>query len=149
MRTDSPDSTALCEASPARKRFALAAVFAGLWLISLSVFSILTANPITLNREQVLIATDVLTAVVEDAKAGTVRVEKSWQEQVSETRLTLSNLHATRPATGDRLLIPVSRSRDGWRVTLSKLPNEPPLVYPATPESETQLRQLLKAGRSP
>ena len=147
MRTDSPDSTAPREASSARQRFALAAAFAGLWLIGLGVLSILTANPITLNRDQVLSATDVLTAVVEDAKAGSVRVEKSWRGAVSEDHLALSNLSATKPAAGDRLLIPVSRSRGGWRVTLSKLSNEPPLVYPATPESEGQLRQLLKAGR--
>ena len=78
VRTDSPDSTAPREASSARKRFALVAVFAGLWLIGLGVLSFLSANPITLNREQVLSATDVLTAVVEDPKAETVRVEKSW-----------------------------------------------------------------------
>ncbi|MBC7815712.1 MAG: hypothetical protein IAG10_02305 [Planctomycetaceae bacterium] len=149
MRTDSPDSTAPREASSARKRFTLAATFAGLWLIGLGVLSFLTANPITLNREQVRSATDVLTAVVEDANAGTVRVEKSWKDVVSETRLTLPNLIAANPAAGDRFLIPVSRSRDGWRVTLSMLPDEPPLIYPATPESETQLRQLLKAGRGP
>lgn len=149
MRMDAPDSTDSPEASVARMRFALAAAFAGMWLIGLSVFSILTANPVTLNREQVLSAADVLTVIVEDANAGTVRVEKSWQEVVSEPQLTLPNLPATRPATGDRLLIPVSRTRGGWRVTLSKLPNEPPLVYPVTPDSETQLKQLLKAGRSP
>ncbi len=147
MRTDSPDSTAPREASAAGKRFALAAVFAGLWLIGLGVLSILSANPITLNRDQILSATDVLTAVIQDPKAKTVRVEKSWKGAVSEDHLALSNLSAAKPVAGDRLLIPVSRSRDGWRVTLSKLPNEPPLVYPATPESEGQLRQLLKAGR--
>ena len=147
VRTDSPDSTAPREASSAKKRFALATVLAGLWVAGLGVLSFLSANPITLNREQVLSATDVLTAVVEEPRAETVRVEKSWKGAVSEDQLALSNLSATKTAAGDRLLIPVSKSRDGWRVTLSKLPNEPPLVYPATPESETQLRQLLKAKR--
>lgn len=122
-------------------------MLAGLWVAGLGVLSFLSANPITLNRDQVLSATDVLTVVVEDPKAETVRVEKSWKGAVSEDQLALSNLSATKTAAGDRLLIPVSKSRDGWRVTLSKLPNEPPLVYPATPESETQLRQLLKAKR--
>ena len=147
MRTDSPDSTAPREASSARQWFALVAILASLWLIGLGVLSFLSANPITLNREQVLSATDVLTAVIEEPKAETVRVEKSWKGAVFEDHLALSNLNATKTAAGDRLLIPVSRSRGGWRVTLSKLPNEPPLVYPATPESEGQLRQLLKAGR--
>lgn len=149
VRTDSPDSTAPREASSARQRFALVAAFAGLWLLGLAALALLTANPITLNREQILAATDVLTVVVEDSQAGTVRVEKSWKDAVSEDRLTLSNLHAASAAAGHRLLVPVSRSRDGWRVTLSKLPNEPPLVYPATEESERQLQQLLKTGRLP
>lgn len=147
MRTDSPDSIAPREALSAKKRFALVAAFAGLWLIGLGTLSYLTANPVTLNREQIRSATDVLTAMVEDAKAGTVRVEKSWKEAVSESRLALPNLSAANPAAGDRFLIPVSRSRDGWRVTRSKLPQEPPLIYPATQESETQLQQMLKAGR--
>lgn len=125
----------------------LVAALASLWLIGLGVLSYLTANPITLNREQVLSATDVLTAVVEDAKTGTIRVEKSWKDDISEARLTLPNLNAAKPVVGDRYLIPVSRRRGGWQVTLSKLPNEPPLIYPATPESDMQLRQLLKADR--
>lgn len=147
VRTDSPDSTAPREASSAKKRFALAAVLAGLWVTGLGVLSFLSANPITLNRDQVLSATDVLTAVVEDPKTETVRVEKSWRGTASDERLVLSNLHRVKPAAGDRLLIPVTKSREGWRITLSRLPNEPPLVYPATSESEGQLRQLLKAKR--
>ena len=79
VRTDSPDSTAPREASSAKKRFALATVLAGLWVAGLGVLSFLSANPITLNRDQVLSATDVLTVVVEDPKAETVRVEKSWK----------------------------------------------------------------------
>jgi hypothetical protein len=147
VRTDSPDSIAPREATSARRWFALAAVFASLWVCGLGVFSLLTANPITLNREQVLSATDVLTAVVKELDAGTVRVEKSWKGAVTEDHLALTNLDAINTAVGERLLIPVSRSRNGWRVTLSKLPNEPPLVYPATPDSEKQLQVLLNAGR--
>ncbi len=147
MRTDSPNSIAPREASSAKKRFTLASVFAGLWLFGLGVLSFLTANPTTLNRDQILSATDVVTAVVEDPKAETIRVEKSWRGAISDEQLVLSNLHGVKPAKGDRLLIPVTKSRDGWRITLSRLPNEPPLVYPVTPESEGQLRQLLKAGR--
>ena len=127
-----------------------AAAFAGLWLMGLAVLSLRTSNPVTLNRDQILVATDVLTAVVEDAQSGQVRVEKSWKEEVHEDQLRLSNLHETRPSAGERLLIPITASRDGWQVTPSKLPpNGPPLVYPATPESERQLRQLLRTGRLP
>jgi hypothetical protein len=147
VRTDAPDSTALREATSARQQFTLAAVVAATWLIGLGGLSFQSANPVTINCEQVLSATDVLTAVVDDAKAGTVRIEKSWKGMVSDDRLVLSNLPAAKVLARDRLLIPVSKARSGWQVTHSRLPNEPPLVYPATAESEGQLRQLLKAGR--
>ena len=147
MRTDSPDSNDRLRASSAVKRFTLAVAFASLWLIAIGTLSFLTANPVTLNLEQIHSAYDVLTAVVEDAKAGTIRVEKSWKAAVSEDRLVLPNLNAENPTSGNQFLIPVTKSQDGWRVTRSKLPGEPPLIYPATPESEAQLRQLLKTGR--
>lgn len=148
VRTDSPD-TDFHTVSHVRSWFVLAASFAGLWVLGLGVLSFLTANPITLNRDQILDATDVLTAVVDDAKDGHVRVEKSWKDKAFDERLTLSNLSETKPAAHQRLLIPVTFARPNWLVTPSKLPREPPLVYPATEESERQLRHLLKTGRLP
>ncbi len=147
VRTDSPD-TAFHTVSHVRRWFVLAACLAGLWVLGLGVLSFLTANPVTLNRDQILEATDVVTAVVIVAEYR-VRIEKSWKDVVHEDELELVNLIETRSSFGDRLLIPVTSSRKGWQVTLSKLPGEPPLVYPATEESERQLRQLLKNGRLP
>lgn len=149
MRTDSPDTAFFRTVSHVRRWFVLAASLVGLWVLGLGVLSFLTANSVTLNRDQILEATDVLTAVVKDADYGQVRVEKSWKNVIHEDELELFNLRKTRPSVGDRLLIPVSPHRQDWRVTLSKLPGEPPLVYPATEESERQLRHLLKNGRLP
>lgn len=148
VRTDSPD-TAFYTMSHIRRWFVLAASFAGLWVLGLGVLSFLTANPITLNRDQIVEATDVLTAVIDDAKDGHVRVEKSWKGKVFDERLSLSNLDETNPAANQRLLIPVTFARPNWLVTPSKLPREPPLVYPVTEESERQLRHLLKNRRLP
>ena len=118
-------------------------------MFALGALSFLSANPITLNRDQILDATDVLTVVVEDVTAGDVRVEKSWKDAVNDQRITLLNLRATKTDSRQRLLIPVTRSDKGWQITSSKLPQEPPLVYPATEESERQLELLLKIGRLP
>lgn len=148
VRTDSPD-TAFHTVSHVRRWFVLAASFAGLWVLGLGILSYLTANPITLNRDQILEATDVLTAVVDDAKDGHVRIEKSWKGKVFDERLTLSNLDETNPVANQRLLIPVTFARPNWLVTSSKLPREPPLVYPVNEESERQLRHLLKNRRLP
>lgn len=147
MRTDSPDPPAPPTARTSR-RFVLAASLAALWVIVLGTLSLLTANPVTLNRDQILNATDVLTAVVQD-DYGQVRVEKSWKGVVQENEIELPNLHYCRPAVGDRLLIPVTTAQAGWRVALSNLPDQPPLVYPVNQESERQLLHLLKHGRLP
>ncbi|TXT30185.1 MAG: hypothetical protein FD138_2321 [Planctomycetota bacterium] len=149
VRTDSPQDAAAQNATRVWRWFVLVVSLTGLWIVGVGALSLLTANPVTLNRDQILESTDVVTAVVKDANHGDVRVEKSWKDVVQEDELELSNLRETSPSVGARLLIPVSSSRKGWRVTLSKLPGEPPLVYPVTEESERQLRQLLKNGRLP
>lgn len=149
VRTDSPETASLPRVPRVRRWFALAASFVGLWMIGLGVLSFLTANPVTLNRDQVLESTDVLTAVVEDVQSGQVHVEKSWKDAVQDEQLALSNLREAKPSVRQRLLIPVTRMRRGWQVTPSKLPGEPPLVYPITEESERQLRHVLKHGRLP
>lgn len=149
VRTDSLDNLALGGTSKAGRWFALAAGLAGLWIIGLGILSMLTANPVTLNRDQILEATDVLIAVVEEVRTGQIRVEKSWKDAVHDEQLTLPNLRETKPDAGQRLLIPVTFVRPSWQVTPSKLPREPPLVYPASEESERQLRHLLKTGRLP
>ena len=149
MRTDSPGNASPRAMPQVRQWFALAASLVGLWVIGLGVLSFLTANPVTLNRDQILEATDVLTAVVEDVEVGRVGVEKTWKNAVRDEQLTLINLRETKPASRQRLLIPVTLTGKGWQITPSKLPREPPLVYPATEESERQLRHLLKIGRLP
>ena len=149
VRTDSPDTASLRTVSHVRRWFALLAGLVGLWVIGLGVLSFQTANPITLNRDQILEATDVLTAVVVDVRTGQIRVEHSWKNTFREKQLALNNLHETKPAPNQRLLIPVTSLRQRWQVTPSKLPREPSLVYPVTEESERQLRHLLKTGRLP
>ena len=149
VRTDSPQDDTRQDQSRTRRRFVLAASLVCLWCIGLGALSLLTANPITLNRDQILGSVDVVTAVVEDPRSGQVRVEKSWKDIVHDKHLTLSNLSQLQLTANERLLIPVIRVPRSWQVAPSKLPHEPPLVYPATEESERQLRQLLKTGRLP
>jgi len=119
------------------------------WLIVLLSLSITTANPATLNLDQVLESTDVLTAVVENPQTGTVRVQKTWKEEVTETELVLANLGLTGAAAGKLILIPVVKRGRIWVVTPTKLPGNPPLVYPATAKTARQLQGILQTGRLP
>jgi len=147
--TDSPGNVSPRTMLQVQRWFALAAGLIVLWMIGLGLLSYWTANPVTLNRDQVLEATDVLTAVVEDVALGRVGVEKSWKNAVRNEQLTLSNLRETKPVSRQRLIIPVTLTSRGWQITPSKLPRKPPFIYPATAESERQLRHLLKTGRLP
>lgn len=149
VRMDSPQDAAARNVSHVRRWFVLIASLTGLWVIGLGVLSLLTANPVTLNRDQILDAIDVLTAKVEDPRTGKVRVEKSWKDVVVDEHLELTNLGELKFSVNERLLIPVIRSPRGWQVARSKLPGNPLLVYPVTDESERQLKQLLKTGRLP
>ena len=149
VRTDSPQDAVPQIVSRSRRWFVLVASLTGLWFVGLGVLSLLTANPVTLNRDQILESADVLTAVVEDPRAGRVRIEKSWKGFVEQEHLDLANLSELKVSANERLLIPVTRAARHWQVTQSKLPGYPPLVYPVTEESERQLRHLLKTGRLP
>jgi hypothetical protein len=121
------------------------------WLVVLSLLSFFTANPVTLNRDQIRESADVLTAVVENPATGNVRVLHAWKQRVAEKTLALPNLKSTEAesGSGQTYLIPISRAGDEWIVTPSKLPQHLPLIYPAKPEAERQLKSILETGHLP
>ncbi len=125
----------------------IAGSIAAVWVFLLAVLSLTTANPVTLNREQIASSTDVLTAVIQDHVEGRIRVEKSWRGEVADKELVLPNLTHSGAQSGDRVLVPLFFKNGHGMVTPSQLPGRVPLVYPATPEAERQLRSLL-AGQN-
>ena len=133
----------------ALRRWWRAVIVALFWLLALTILAVWTANPVTLNRVQILEADAVLKVTVEDWSAGRMRVNKSWRQPIAEEPIQIRELPRDSQPAGTRLLIPVTRQRDHWIVTPSRLPNAPPLVYPATPEAERQLQSLLDTGRLP
>src|SRR5262245_44075916 len=98
----------------------------------LSLLSFFTANPVTLNRDQILESDDVLTAGVENPDTGNVLILRAWKQRVDEKSLSLSNLKSTEAVSGQTYLIPIRGTSDEWTVTRSKLPQRVPLIYPAT-----------------
>jgi hypothetical protein len=132
-----------------RRSLLIATLVSLVWLLALAVLSFTTANPVTLNRAQILASTDVLTAVVEDVQQGIVRVERSWRNRVTEQSLSVTNLRTSAATVGLRLLIPVVRDNGDWQVTPSPFSERGAAVYPAMPDAERQLESLLTTGRLP
>ena len=155
MRTDAPDpahievTCADAASSKARWRFRLAVALIIAWLVMLGLLSFFTANPVTLNRDQIRESADVLTAIVENPATGNVRVLHAWKQRFDEKTLVLPNLKSTEAVSGETYLIPISRAGEEWMVTPSKLPQNMPLVYPATTDAERQLKGILETGHLP
>lgn len=129
------------------RRWPIVLIFAvalGWWTI-LAALALFSANPITINREQIQRADFVVTATVVDKTAGVVHVEKEWKSAADFHKLTVKNLEDTLADSDATWLIPLTRSPDGhFQVPASRLPNGEPLVYPATPEATKQLADILK-----
>ena len=147
------DKTSSTEGTPdsrwQRKLFSITALLAATWMILLLVLSVTSANPVTLNRDQIVEATEVLTVLIKDQQMGTVQVEKSWKSELSDHELVVTDIASMGVATGQRFLIPITREGSQWQVMPSKLPNNARLIYPATPEAERQLNSILKTGHLP
>ena len=144
----------LTEAQQIDHRFALrrwwrAVIVTLFWLLALAILAVWTANPVTLNRVQILEADAVLKVAVEDWATGRMRVDKSWKQPIDDKQIQITELPRDSQLAGTVLLIPITHQRGRWIVTPSLLPNGAPLVYPATPESERQLQSLLDTGRLP
>lgn len=152
-----PKATALPPASPSipgaesgpksfRTRAVLIAalVIAGLWISGLGVLALVSANPVTLNQKQIRESHLIVTAVRESDDSTALAVTKEWIRGEELGRITVGNLGETRMRAGQDFLVPLQRLSTGrYQVTATSLPNEAPLVYPATPEAESQLQRLL------
>ncbi len=140
VRPDSP-------APPSRRSrlFLIAAsVLAACWGIALALLAVFTANPVTLNREQILGSPYVVTGtVVGGPSSGHVSVEREWKQSALTGTIAVENLAAAGARKGSTYLIPLSRSNDAYRVTEAPFGGGAPLIYPATPDATRQLQTLL------
>ena len=129
---------------------AAAAVLAAVWMVALLVLAHYTANPVVLNREQVLESPYVVTGtVVGDTASGKISVEREWKRQALSGTITVANLRATGAKTGETYIIPLSKPDDSLHVTEVPNSNGTPLVYPATSPALDQLKAIVddQAGR--
>lgn len=133
------------------------------WIAFLGVLALFTANPPTFDRRQLAQADHVVTVEVLDREHGKVRVAKEWTAPEGLGELTIVDLGETRARNGERWIVPLTDTDHGdFAVTRSRIvlgpprTNEPPevrrgspAIYPARPEIEAQLAQLLDEVRAP
>lgn len=141
-----------------RRRWIVSAIVLAAWILALGILAATTANPVTLNREQILHAHFVVTARVLNRAEGMIAVEKEWKRGagIVADKMRVENLDRTGVHDGAEYLLPLTRQADGkLYVTETRLPNGRPLAYPATPDAIARLEQLLggnearEPGRKP
>jgi len=115
-----------------------------IWCAILIGMAWLTANPVTLNRDQILRADFVITGVVESEPAiGEVSVSREWKKNGLSGKIHVENLEEAKVRRGGTYLMPLSHASTGYRVTEARLANSAALVYPATPVATAQLEEIL------
>jgi hypothetical protein len=129
---------------PSRRLLLLAASLAILWCAILIGMTWLTADPVTLNREQVLRADFVVTGRVEsNPVAGEVVVSREWKKNGLTGTIHVENLDDARARRGVTYLLPLSHSSTGFRVIEARTGNGVPLIYPDTAVAIEQLEKIL------
>jgi hypothetical protein len=132
---------------PRRSRTFLivAAVLAACWGVTLSLLAYYTANPVTLNYDQVVASPYVVTGTVAgDPAAGQVTVEREWKKHALTGTITVQNLAASGARSGKTYILPLSRPGEALRVTIIPFGDGTPLIYPATPDALKQLQTMLE-----
>jgi hypothetical protein len=143
-----PLSPSAAPSRPSRGPLLVAAALTVAWCAILIVMAWLTANPVTLNRDQILRADFVVTGKVEsDTATGEVSVSREWKKNALTGAIHVENLEDAQAQRGATYLLPLSHSSTGYRVTPARLANSAALVYPATPAAIDQLEKIL-ADRS-
>ena len=113
-----------------------------------------TANPVTINAEQVLRSDYVVKATLSDDPASgsstDVLVEQTWviaekHKPLSEM-IQIDNLHQTDARQGRTYFMPLTKNGDGsYHVTETRLPQAPPMIYPAGVRASEQLEKVLES----
>ena len=156
MKADASSSAAEADNRRASRRrsFWLLLAAAGataVWFLFLLLTAIETANPVTVNRKQLLASDALVVAVPGPSSDGAVSltVERSLAGVRLDGPLEVGGIEPERFAGGGAFLVPLIRKRDGYLVTPAPAAlNGTPLVYPANDET-LRAAEAIVAARSP
>lgn len=128
-----------------------AAVLAAAWIGFLVWLAVRTANPVTVNRAQLVTSDAVVIATVEPTQASSrsvsLRIEKVLAGQLDEETLRVGGVEPGRFSAGGRFLVPLRETDHGFVVTLAPVTQEGvPLVYPATDDALRAAEKILATG---
>jgi hypothetical protein len=116
------------------------------WIVGLVLLAAFSANPVTLNQKQIRVSDFVVTAQRSPDDSTELIVVKEWLRGEDLGTIRVTNLDKTNLTTDQEFLVPLQRLTNGRiQITPTPLPNNPPLVYPATPEAEAELQKLLES----
>lgn len=147
-------------AAPPRAPFWISILIVVVWVGTVAALTWTSANPVTLNQQQILNSDLVVVGKVVDDPAPRYVIEpvdhQPWP--LTERRpIGVSNLPGTEAHAGQTYIFPLTRHAEDqgvpmhgdYFVTPSHLPNAAPLIYPATPAALKQLEQILMEPPSP
>jgi hypothetical protein len=152
-------AAAAAPVEPVRRGPALAILaLAGAWCGTLLGLVLAAANPIVVNRVQILHAEVVAEGQWSPGRPPQLAVRRVWKGTLEPGTIAVVGALPEQSISG-AVIVPLSRNRDGvWTVSGGVLANPPretrsewfpvpaevrPLVYPASKEVERQLRELL------
>lgn len=143
-RTATADPPPAIVAAPPPSRFPLrlGALLLVVWLATLGLMVLGTANPVQVSPAQIGAAHAVVTA----KRSGDfqIEVDRVWSGPIQNGPVSVANLDATNMPREGRFIVPLSRFRTAWQVTTLRDQARRPLVYPATPESLAAMRKALR-----
>lgn len=113
-------------------------VLAATWYVALISLAVMTGNPVTLNRVQMRESSLIVAGSVDEN--GTVSHILVFKGIAPEGEIVVSPF----PWPPGEYILPLRETNGRLEVTPTKLPGDPPLVYPANDESIELLQQTLK-----
>ncbi len=128
------------------------------WIAWLAGLALETANPVSLNRAQILAADVVVEGHWLDFPSGRLAVHRVWKRPMLPREITIRELPALGVPHEGAVLLPLTRiGKTDYRLTSGELPNPPafdgpdsretskvrPIGYPATEAAVRELGQIL------
>lgn len=128
-------------------RFRLAAGLFALWFALLAGLAFWTANPVTLNRQQLRHADIVVQATVDNITTGQCTIVQSWPAGAAGEVVMVKGLDGIPIVIGESYVLALQRDPqgNGYTIVTTAPPESAQLVYPATDDSLRQVSEVLDA----
>lgn len=147
-----PSVTSERAVGPSRGLLIAAAGLLAGWFAFLALLAVFTANPVTLNRQQLLDADVVVLGVADGEPVNDVAMFSVYRILAGQApkHLRLANVSSKRVQSGGRYILPL-RNLDGKYAVAPTPPayQSAPLIYPATDEAIRAAEQILVTAEDP